>query len=267
MSRADQHLDHETLAELAEGLLDEEDAGEARTHLAGCAECRAREQDVSNVSALLGEMPAPPMPSHVADRVEAALDEQRSPQVESARNGAKIIPFPIQRTWMQVGAAAAAAVVIAVGTFGVVGDSLLGGTATSQHEVLSQPGAEQSRETESFSASVAATGRTYSSTKLSAQALDLLREQAAGTAAVPKKAAPRGLSALAQPQQLQACIGQVTSGHDYGTVAVDLARYEGRSAAVIVATDPSSPVADVWVVGPHCSASRADVITHRQVQR
>jgi hypothetical protein len=63
--------------------------------------------------------------------------------------------------------------------------------------------------------------------------------------------------------ELQACVTRVAAGHE--VLLVDLARYQGRPATIIV-TAPASPAArQVWVVGQGCSGSRSDVLAHRPV--
>ncbi len=63
--------------------------------------------------------------------------------------------------------------------------------------------------------------------------------------------------------ELQACVTRIAAGHR--VLLVDLARYQGRPATIIV-TAPASPAArQAWVVGPACSGSRSDVLAHRAV--
>ncbi|MEO5875431.1 MAG: hypothetical protein ABIS86_05920, partial [Streptosporangiaceae bacterium] len=64
------HLDYDVLADLAEGLLDEEFAGSVRAHLADCAPCLARSEDLMSVSELLAAAPMPMMPPDLALRLD-----------------------------------------------------------------------------------------------------------------------------------------------------------------------------------------------------
>jgi hypothetical protein len=63
------HLDHRALADLAEGLLDDDHAASANAHLDDCAECRERSAEVADVSRILADIPVPPMPADLAARI------------------------------------------------------------------------------------------------------------------------------------------------------------------------------------------------------
>ncbi|MFJ1705318.1 zf-HC2 domain-containing protein [Kitasatospora sp. NPDC088346] len=70
---ASAHPDVETLADLAEDLLDPADAAPLRQHLTGCPDCADTYAALTEVALLLGADPAPTMPEDVADRIDAAL--------------------------------------------------------------------------------------------------------------------------------------------------------------------------------------------------
>ncbi|WP_042374311.1 anti-sigma factor family protein [Streptacidiphilus neutrinimicus] len=73
------HPDVELLAEHAEELLTDEQSAELTAHLATCAECRETYDALVELSALLGDEPAPgPMPDDVAARIDAALAAARA---------------------------------------------------------------------------------------------------------------------------------------------------------------------------------------------
>ena len=44
---------------------------------------------------------------------------------------------------------------------------------------------------------------------------------------------------------------------------VDVARFDHKPATIIVTARQGAAAAQVWVVGPGCSASARDVVTHR----
>ncbi len=69
----DTHYDLETLAELAEGLLDDATAQEVRDHLVICDPCGEALADLAGVREVLAAMPVPAMPLGVALRVDQAL--------------------------------------------------------------------------------------------------------------------------------------------------------------------------------------------------
>jgi Putative zinc-finger len=77
------HVSAESLARYAEGLLRRGRAARIRTHLADCPECAAEQARLTDVTVLLQEIPAAPLPPAVAARLDAAL------AAESARPAAQ----------------------------------------------------------------------------------------------------------------------------------------------------------------------------------
>ncbi|MEV5412092.1 hypothetical protein AB0K60_25040 [Thermopolyspora sp. NPDC052614] len=80
----DTHYDLETLAELAEGLLDDATARQVRDHLVICDPCGEALADLAGVREVLAAMPVPAMPLGVAMRVDQAL----AAEAERRRDGA-----------------------------------------------------------------------------------------------------------------------------------------------------------------------------------
>ncbi|MGW0806202.1 anti-sigma factor family protein [Nonomuraea sp. NPDC002799] len=79
----DTHYDLETLAELAEDLLDAGTARQVREHLAVCDPCGERLADLAAVREVLAATPTPAMPMGVALRIDKAL----AAEAESRRGG------------------------------------------------------------------------------------------------------------------------------------------------------------------------------------
>ncbi len=67
------HVDAESLALDAEGLLGRRQSARIRAHLSGCPECAAARQQLTEVTTLLGQLPATPLPPAVAARLDLAL--------------------------------------------------------------------------------------------------------------------------------------------------------------------------------------------------
>ncbi|WP_371498297.1 hypothetical protein OG871_19795 [Kitasatospora sp. NBC_00374] len=67
------HPDVDTLADLSEDLLAPADAALIRRHLADCPDCADAYAALAEVTRLLGDAPAPPMPEDIAARIDAAL--------------------------------------------------------------------------------------------------------------------------------------------------------------------------------------------------
>ena len=77
------HMDAETLALCAEGLLGRHRSGRIRSHVASCPQCTATQARLTGVPALLAQVPPPPMPPGIAARLDAALS------AETARRAAR----------------------------------------------------------------------------------------------------------------------------------------------------------------------------------
>ena len=77
------HVDAETLALCAEGLLGRRRSGRIRSHVASCPQCTATQARLTGVPALLAQVPPPPMPPGIAARLDAALS------AETARRAAQ----------------------------------------------------------------------------------------------------------------------------------------------------------------------------------
>jgi hypothetical protein len=87
--------------------------------------------------------------------------------------------------------------------------------------------------------------------ELSAQADTAAKAAGSGAAAEPSPLAEQG-QLLRSPEALQACLTAIGAG-DVQPVAVDLARYAGREAAIIVLPAGAHSY-DVWVVARDCRA-------------
>src|ERR1700759_2361893 len=77
------HVSAQSLARYAEGLLRRGQAGRIRAHLAGCPQCAAEQARLTEISTMLRDVPAAPLPPVVAARLDAALI------AESARRAAQ----------------------------------------------------------------------------------------------------------------------------------------------------------------------------------
>ena len=70
------HVDAESLALCAEGLLSRRRSERIRSHLASCPECAAAQARLTEVPALLAQVPPPPLPPGIAARLDAALSAE-----------------------------------------------------------------------------------------------------------------------------------------------------------------------------------------------
>jgi hypothetical protein len=60
---------------------------------------------------------------------------------------------------------------------------------------------------------------------------------------------------------LSGCVSRIAAGRT--VQLVDIARYRGAPATVIVTAAKGSAPAQVWVVGLRCSASASDILAHQ----
>ena len=70
------HVDAESLALCAEGLLSRRRSERIRSHVASCPDCAATQARLTEVPALLAQVPQPSVPPEIAARLEAALSAE-----------------------------------------------------------------------------------------------------------------------------------------------------------------------------------------------
>ena len=246
------HLDYEALADFAEGILDDATATSTEEHLAHCDDCRRRAAEVAEVSRVLARAPTPQMPAHLVDRLDAALAAEAASHAPVHRH---------HRRYQFVAAAAAAVVLVGGGAAAVRtvmddGDSAnVTGTQPpmiDRTHSVAPPGPAIAR---AVPFTLVRTGTKYTAAGLDSQVSGAL-----------SKAASTGRHAMsAEEGPLASCVERVGGGKV--PLLVDSATYEGRAATVIALPGSDSAHADVWIVGPKCSASDSDVLAHRQITR
>lgn len=103
-------------------------------------------------------------------------------------------------------------------------------------------------------------GTDYLPSRLADQARAVLASQQA--VGPPPYAPSSGLSygGLVGTGQLRACVQRVTGGTRPSLV--DLARYRGQPATIIMLAPAGGRAGQVWVVGPGCSAASAGLLAH-----
>jgi hypothetical protein len=301
------HLGLDQLADLGAGALDEATALRARTHLAGCERCQAEAAALDEVSAVLGgAADTGPMPAPVAARLDAALAAAgaagdvaagdagvppagaRAVDVRPAgRAGGDVVPLARgerrgDRLRGRVLQAAAAAVVLLAGIGLLVpllqGRDGSGGAADS----ASTAGGADSGGAESAPV-VQASGTDYTPRSVAAAVPRLLTgtvapraaktgpapgtPQPGGSAPAPSAAASDAPERLRGGPGLAECVTEL-AGEPTTPLAVDLARYQGRPAAVIVLPTPGDPATvDVNVVEPSCARADARLLYFARVPR
>ncbi|SNT21458.1 Transmembrane transcriptional regulator (anti-sigma factor RsiW) [Actinomadura meyerae] len=245
------HYDYEVLADLAEGLLEDDEAASVNAHLDTCAECRDLSADLADVSRILAEAPVPSMPAELAERIDTAIaaESMHSATVVSMeqRRG--------RRHWRILSAAAAAVVVVGGGA--MVGNMALDGVS-GDHGQASTPAQDSSNRNDAEHGvapnaapagafTVARTGTGYREGTLGAQVGRLLAD---GQRLKGASSAPSA--------QLKGCVKGVT--HGLTPALVDDAEYEGAPAIIIAAHGVQTGKWNIWVVGPDCSEQNQRVL-------
>jgi len=249
------HVDAESLALCAEGLLSRRRTARVRAHLAGCAECTRTATALGEVTIRLSQAPAPPLPAAVAARLDAALS------AESARRAASPAPVPAAAPtgapaprpprrnplWspvaLRVLAAAGVTLVVAGGIGYAVSQSGSSGPSSTTSGALapsprSAAGANRSPHGpaihSNFGAPNARPGGDVSTAHHVRSDTDYQRgtlaRQAALVAAKSQIGAVPGVSRL--PHEVVICVSRIAQQRP--VTMVDLARYEQRPAVVIV---------------------------------
>jgi hypothetical protein len=271
------HLTPEVLADLELGLLDEESRDHAESHLAHCAECTALRGDLAALTETMSRLPDEPMPDAVWEQLAAAIAAE---PVVTPAGSATVVPIDNarRRRWGRpgIGVVAGAAGVALVGA--IIGGNVLGSNESSSSD---SGGPTASSDTSGRDALTSFTA-TQSGTKYDEAALDsqVTELVAARKTFSPTPAPPSGAisaspspstdaSPSAEPTQgeneevaplatdpaaAQACLEGYLGVTGVQPLAIDIGRWQGEPAAVIVlpASDPS--LAEVWVIDPDCAS-------------
>ncbi|MEU4825224.1 zf-HC2 domain-containing protein [Actinomadura sp. NPDC023710] len=241
------HLDYDVLADLAEGLLEDDEAASVNAHLETCADCRDLSADLADVSRILAEAPVPSMPAELAERIDTAIaaESMHTATVASLeqRRG--------RRHWRILSAAAATVVVLGGGA--TVGKIAMDG-ASSSDSAARHPAPHRSL-TDSGSGSgvpKVAPGEPAPTFKVAQSGTDYrsgtLGDQVGGIVTGEQKM--RSEAAAPDPR-LRGCVTGVAG--EQSLLLVDQAKYEGQPAIIIAVNGDRPGKRNIWVVGPDCS--------------
>ena len=271
------HIDVDTLADLDEGLLEAEQVSSVAEHLAGCAECRARRDALDDVQLLLRDRGAEAdggAPDDVVRRLDDALAAAATPLPTAS---ATVIPLTASTTrarqpWRTrvLQAAAVFVLVAAVGGlgYGAIRASSGGNSTTSASD--SGGAGTAAKRTEAHRYVVTSSGRNYTKESLRAAVPGLLSgkydataQESAGAPLASKVPTPQAPAAgSVDPQRLRdgkaltACVNNLAAPEDgpVTPLAVDIARFDGKPATIIVLPDPKDPsVVFAYAVAPDCA--------------
>jgi hypothetical protein len=295
------HASTEVLARYTGGDLKPRKAARVASHLAGCATCRERVHALDSVPSMLASVQFPPIPANLSSRIEMSIAGEsaarvaREPASEAgrrdlparggpARHGARVPGWP-SSVLPRALAATAAAVVIAAGGYEMathLGGSTSGqapGSAALARPATWRPGPivsyGRSGHTHSIVAVEAATD--FLAGTLGKQAAAAMETRHVSSSGVPgaagavnspnaslKKTSPT-LQGQAAPEisKLQGCVGLIAAGRN--VLLVEIAKYQGKPATIIVTEAHTSGPAEVFAVGATCSSGTRDILASQQV--
>jgi anti-sigma factor RsiW len=280
----DAHLDTDTLADLDEGLLTASDAAAARVHLDRCSRCGAELAALTAVRVTLaGAADVGPVPADVAARLDQALaavaaepaSTATTPTVTPLRSPAAASPRGIR--WLQ-----AAAVVVLLLAGGALGLSALLDAGGSSDNATTSSGdagsAAAPKAADSAGFPLTASGRDWTQESVKAATPQLLAgslsptlapasPQASGgdTGGSTREFADAPAARLAAGPALADCVTELAGG-PVTPLAVDLARYAGKPAAVVLLPGiGGAGTVDVWVVGPDCAQGKDELLYYASV--
>ena len=286
MTRHHKHPNADQLAGLTAGALRPRMAATIQARVAQCEQCTRGSQQLIAIPAILASATYPPMPDHLSDRIESAISHQarqRHAAMAATEPGRRHLPArrPRARTgrsWhlprlpaaaTRLAAVVTAVMIAAAGSYRVaenVGTSATrspssppAGAAPAQQmtpgpEVTyGQPGSRHTiRAVESHTNFVAAHLRTEAISAVhAAEARQVVAAQPPASAAGPATIRPSA-------RHLAGCIGLVAPGRT--VLLIDIARYQGKPAVVIVTAATVVRQAEVWVAGSSCSATTKDLL-------
>lgn len=275
------HLSADTLADLQEGLLDDDGAGRAEDHLAGCAACRADRDALAGLPAVLAASGAAvgALPPDVAARLDHALAGAAAEPAGSAVTRT-VTPLHPERPSRPRGLRAlqAAAVLVLVLAGGAVGVSALQGHGGSAGSTSSRSAGSASapKSADLGGYPVTASGQDWTKQTVTAAVPRLIAgtvgpvvpsPQESGGAGESLQPAVGDVGRLAGGADLAGCLSDLTGGPAV-PLAVDLARFEGQPAAVIVLPGLAGPgKVDVYVVAPDCAPGKGTFLYYASVPR
>jgi hypothetical protein len=192
--------------------------------------------------------PEPEPPSDPVERKKAGRSVRSMRSRRDVRSDTESIPL-WRRPRARAGAAAAGVLLLSLGGVGLV-KLLNAGDTEARSAADAMPGANGR-------SIVRNSGTQYTAGTLAAQVTALMKASASAspstasaTGPSPAASASAGAGTVADPKQLQACLAALGE-QTRKPVAVDLASYQGREAAVIVLPGLTSGF-DVWVVARDC---------------
>ncbi len=277
------HSSHPGTEELADHLVGELPTDRVRaleSHLSDCPSCRARLSRARALPALLRGAPAPPMPDDVARRLHAVVADEAARAVGHPPTAPPPVPLHAgagRRPRARLLLAAAAVVLVgAAGTTAVHWPGLGGaGRTGTASESSGSSGSAQLASKPAAAAQITASGRNYGPDSVVPAARALVEGSPPASAGPPATSQP--MAARPQPRaasgpaavrsfaDVPGCLTALGLAGRAG-VAVDVARWQGAPAMLVVAPDGSARLS-LWVVEPRCTTGSPATLVHRTIPR
>jgi hypothetical protein len=289
MTRRDKHASVDQLASLAAGGRPRR-AARIRAHVAQCEQCTRVSQELKAIPAILAGVSYPPMPENLSARIESAISSdarQRLAMMPASEADRRDLPARRPHAaagggWHLPGLSVAAtrlavvvgAVVIAAGGSYLVAQNVGTSVTSSSSAAAGAAGPAQSlgpdvtygKPGSVHTIRVVESDTNFAAPHLRAQAIYAVHaSQARGASAAQpaaSTAAPlinRAAGSTETAKRLAGCIGLIAPGRT--VLLIDIARYQGKHAAVIVTAATAGREAEAWVVGSSCSSTTKDVLT------
>ena len=294
------HADAETLAAFREELLSRRKAARVSAHLAACSRCAGLDAQLTEVSALLTTSATPPMPDALTARIEAAIAAEAAARAATADGAVTTAVGTVAvgaagggtgprdraarpsggpgraRLALRVAAVTAAVVVVAGGGYGVsrllTANPESGTNAGAGSEAAPASGASGNasgkhadglrvpRAGGSFApaAQIVSSGTNYQPGQLEAQVSAVLSQHGAGAGASAATGSSPANPPAASASPVPACVPHVTGGKL--PLLVDVAKYQGRPATVIVIPGATPGSLRALVVAGACTATNGRVL-------
>ena len=269
----DDGVDEDLLADYVGGALDGTDEARVAELIATRPDWRAAHDRMAAADAAvradlaqLGTVPTPAPPELLSGLAERFRAEAPDPAVVPLRRTAAERAARRRRARWLAGAAAA---VLLLAFAGLAGASLFGGgqqdsaarTGAAPDSARQTPGPTRSEDGAPLGPNAAGPAdtpqRAASGTDYTPRTLLSARDRS-GTASLAPTAVPAPLRPLTDPDRLNRCLHQLGTPSGYTASLVDFARFRGRPAAVVVASDSSSD--QISVVGPACGTDAAHLL-------
>jgi hypothetical protein len=296
MTRRHKHPSADQLANLTVGGVRPRKAAKIQAHVVQCEQCAGVWQQLNAIRAILASATYPPMPDNLSARINSAISREARqrlaamPATEAGRRdqaarrlragGDGGWPLPgLSAPATRLAAIAGAVVIAAAGTYLVadnVGTSVtrspsspLAGAAPPAQQMSLGPDITYGQPGPLYTLRAVESHTNFAAAHLRIEAISAVHvaEAREAFAAQPSAstAAPLTLSA-ADPtangsiaRRLAGCIELIAPGQT--VLLVDIARYQGKAAVVIVTAATVVREAEARVVGSSCSAMTKDVLT------